>query len=583
MKKVLMTWYGITDLRASLGIENSIGPILSALLAEEYNEVLILGYTNKDKKDIDEVGFEKDLSEAQEAFRVNDQSKVWNFISKYANTEVAHQHFVDWLKKNLSEKNIDTQTIFLPVKLDKLNDTEGIYEVAIKALDVVADFKEAREVSFYLSPGTPVMAFVWAFVALRHPEIKKRLIASPVANKDPEVVSLPSEWLEWHSRQLGKEGNDDSQYDVLFHLFGEQRMPSLLGVLQFKSKKHVFINSKQYPAGVMKQFMDGAAFDEFSVDPYDPRKVKETVLEYLEKLPPKSKIGFNLTGGTKLMYAGALAACKRVNAIPFYFDGRHNRVIFLEDFKSEETKQIHSVETFLKLHANDLKISKPGYWKNIADIDNPKRKELTLTLWKHRSKIAKLYWEIANEYANNDLPFNLKNKNIQIIYRKDKSVDIVLESEKFTFEKWPGFGTYISGGWFEEYMYMLLEPYMEAGKIFDLRIGLEIAFKEENEKKTHGLGDLKKVLGETYQELDLVFTDGRKLYIVECKAGNVKSDHVMKLQNIVRYFGGSGGKGILATCFPPRAKITKKKIEDSSNLELVSGKTLAGDLEFLLE
>jgi hypothetical protein len=581
MKKVLMTWYGITDLRASLGIENSIGPILSALKAEKYKEVLILGYTNKDKIDLDELSFEKNLIEAKEAFGVNDQSKVWNFISKYANTEVAHKHFVEWLNNNLKENSTDTEIIFHPVQLKKLNDTEGIYEIATKALDVVASFKEPREVSFYLSPGTPVMAFVWAFVALRHPEIKKRLIASPVANKDPEVVSLPSEWLEWHSRYLDNDEQDSAQYDIVFHLFGEQRMPSLLGVLQFESKKHVFINSKQYPAKVMKQFLEGADFDEFSIDPYDPRKVKETIVDYLEKLPPKQKVGFNLTGGTKLMYAGAMAACKKINAIPFYFDGRHDKVIFLEDFKTEETKKIYSVETFLKLHANDLKISKPGYWENIFDIKNPQRKELTLLLWKFKSKISKLYWKIANEYVEKDLPFDLKSGDIHVLYRKNKSVEITLGGNTFIFEKWPLFGMYISGGWFEEYMYMQLEPYVKAGKIYDLRIGLEIAFKEMDEKKSHGLGNLKKVFGEIYQELDLVFTDGRKLYIVECKAGNVKSDYVMKLQNIVHYFGGSGGRGILASCFPPHAKVVKKKISDSSNITLVSSKYLKESIEKL--
>jgi len=144
------------------------------------------------------------------------------------------------------------------------------------------------------------------------------------------------------------------------------------------------------------------------------------------------------------------------------------------------------------------------------------------------------------------------------------------------------FGTYISGGWFEEYMYMLLEPYVKSGKIYDLRIGLEISFKETIDKKqSFGLGDLRSIVGETYQELDLVFTDGKKLYIVECKAGAVKSDHVMKLQNIVRYFGGSGGEGVLAACFAPKSKVTKKKIEDSSTIDLVSGRYLKENIEDL--
>jgi len=582
MKKVLMTWYGITDLRAALGLEYSNGPILSALLVEEYKEVLVLGYTNKDKVQTYELNFEKDLVIAKDAFKVNNQSEVWSFINQYANTEIVHKYFVEWLNIKLKEVNTKTEVIFHSVQLAKLNDTEGIYDIAIKALDVVASFKSEREVTFYLSPGTPVMAFVWAFVALRHPELKKRLLASPVANKAPEVVMLPHEWLEWHSKEINDNGLPSSNYDIIFHLFGEQRIPSLLGIYQFKSKKHVFINSKIYPAKVMKQFLGDAEFDEFSINPYDPAMIKETILNYLENFPATMKIGFNLTGGTKLMYAGALAASKKINATPFYFDGRNDKVIFLEDFKSEKTKKINTVETFLKLHGNDLQISKQGYWKDIEDRDNSERKQLTLKLWKYNSKISKLYWEIANEYVDKDKPFDLNTKDIHLTYRDDKSVVITLGEEEFSFNKWPMFGAYISGGWFEEYMYMLLEPYVKSGKIHDLRIGLEISFKETIDKKqSFGLGDLRSIVGDTYQELDLVFTDGKKLYIVECKAGAVKSDHVMKLQNIVRYFGGSGGEGVLAACFAPKSKVTKKKLEESLNIELISGRYLKEDLENL--
>jgi len=582
MKQVIMTWYGITDLKASLRLEYNSGPILSALLAEEYTDILILGYTHKDKVDIDYSNFEKDLVIAQEAFKENNQKEVWSFINQYANTEIVHTHFIEWLKLELKKAKLKTDVIFLPVKLEHLNDTEGIYDIAAQALDVVANFKDDKEVTFFLSPGTPVMAFVWAFIALRHPELKKRLMASPVATKAPEVVSLPNEWLEWHGRNLSVDGKHLSSYDVIFHLFGEQRMPSLLGILQFESSKHVFINSKQYPAKVMKQFLGNAEFDEFTIDPYNPLEIRETILEYLEKLPSNMKIGFNLTGGTKLMYAGAIAASKKINATPFYFDGHHDKVIFLEDFKSEDTKKILSVETFLKLHGNDLHISKQGHWHDILDINNPKRKQLTLLLWKYNSKVSKLYWKIANDYADKDKSFDLHYKDVHLIYKEDKSVEVTLGEENFIFKKWSSFGTYISGGWFEEYMYILLESYVKDGKIHDLRIGLEIAFKEKVDKRqSYGLDELKNLSGEIYQELDIVFTDGRKLYIVECKAGAVKSDHVMKLQNIIRYFGGSEGKGILASCFPPPSKVTKKKIDDSSNIELVSGRNLKEKFEDL--
>ncbi len=57
---------------------------------------------------------------------------------------------------------------------------------------------------------------------------------------------------------------------------------------------------------------------------------------------PAKRLGFNLTGGTKLMYAGALAAARALGATPFYFDGRNRRVVFLDGFDSEPIKPVDS-------------------------------------------------------------------------------------------------------------------------------------------------------------------------------------------------------------------------------------------------
>ena len=86
-----------------------------------------------------------------------------------------------------------------------------------------------------------------------------------------------------------------------------------------------------------------------------------------------------------------------------------------------------------------------------------------------------------------------------------------------------------------------------------------------------------------YQKLDITFTDGRYLYIIECKAGNVKSEHVMKLQNIVRYFGGIEGRAVLASCFCPKNKVVRKKIDESHNIHLVSGSDLFRQLEEMIQ
>ena len=53
MNKILLTWYGITDYRASLGFERGgDGPVLGALKSEHYELVLVLGYLNTAKAEL---------------------------------------------------------------------------------------------------------------------------------------------------------------------------------------------------------------------------------------------------------------------------------------------------------------------------------------------------------------------------------------------------------------------------------------------------------------------------------------------------------------------------------------------------
>lgn len=49
MKHYLLTWYGVTDLRAALGLQPTDGPILSPLKTKKYTDIVILAYTNPGK------------------------------------------------------------------------------------------------------------------------------------------------------------------------------------------------------------------------------------------------------------------------------------------------------------------------------------------------------------------------------------------------------------------------------------------------------------------------------------------------------------------------------------------------------
>lgn len=100
----------------------------------------------------------------------------------------------------------------------------------------------------------------------------------------------------------------------------------------------------------MQAFLGARELHELSVDPWDDRAVHERITELAKQFPEKTRIGINLTGGTKLMFAGALSAARELGAVPFYFDSRNRRVTFIDSLRREKIRPIDSVETFLQLN-----------------------------------------------------------------------------------------------------------------------------------------------------------------------------------------------------------------------------------------
>jgi hypothetical protein len=108
-------------------------------------------------------------------------------------------------------------------------------------------------------------------------------------------------------------------------------------------------------------------------------------------------------------------------------------------------------------------------------------------------------------------------------------------------EQCPDFAAYLCGGWLEEYVFMRLEPLLREGKLRDMRIGLEVSW-------TKKATDTEQLAA---QEFDVTVTDGRRLLIVECKAGRVLNGDIYKLENSVRNYGGVEARGMLVAAFAP--------------------------------
>ena len=560
MKKYLLTWYGITDLRAAMDLEKSDGPVLGALRAGNYTDVCILAYTNKEKQNPKHSDVQIDLSDE------------WDAVDSFSNTAEGHALFETWLTKQLDHLEKEVNVKLYPVKLLHLNDTKGIYKAVTNVLNDVSSREDDKEVTLYLSPGTPVMAFTWAFASLVNPSLKIKVIASSDFREPPEPIHLPYGLLDSSGIKHKTVKSLNPTFDAVFHLFGEQRIPSVLGINQFKSKMHIFINSKKYPATIMKKFIGSAQYKELSVNPFDPKNIELEILKTISELPTAKHIGFNLTGGTKLMFAGALAASNKTNGVPFYFETNNNNLIYLTDFTFAQAKPIDNVETFFRVNTNNFSLSNKGFWNDDPGRNSPERTDLTNKLWRNRNKIAKLYTKLRLYNDNPGKIFDIEKGKIHAILHQNGKAEILIGDEKSTFPNWPDFAEYLSGGWLEEYTYLTLDPLLKSGLIKDLRIGMEISIKDNNDNKNIDWKDqLRNIHGELYQEIDIVFTNGKSLYIIECKAGNVRTADVMKLQNIVSHFGGVEGKGLLISAFKPYNNVVRRKINEARNVNLIFG------------
>lgn len=559
MKDYLVTWYGITDFKSSLGFEKS-GPILGALADGFYTDVIVLGYSKQDDC-ISDTDFESRLKEVQNSENSDEKFK---FTYEYANCAAAHKHFIKFLGDKVIEMGKTISIGFIPITLSQLNDSEGIYSAAVQALQSIADLRDDSRVSIFLSPGTPLMAFSWALAAFKFPSIPKRLIASSDPRKPPMAIIPPKEWMEWNAKQNPNPVNqNDNNYDVIYTLFGEQRIPAYLGINQFTSKKYVFVTSGNYDANCMKAFLpSGSDFSEIKVDAFSPKDIFERIINDSQQYPCNSRIGFNLTGGTKLMYAGAINACRKLGGVPFYVGGKDLTLVYLNDFKTEPLKPIEKVDSFILLNSNGLGISDHGR----TGSDEEDSVNMTNEMWKSREYLNKLYCDIQ-QMRHKECYYSLSLDNPtkpEINVLADGPFCISTKQVEYGFEDEIQFSKYILGEWFEEYIYNNLYPLFEKGKILDIRHGIKVDFSSET---------LDKIPNhKIYQEMDVVFTDGKKLFIVECKTGPAELPHVERLSTITRYYGGIEGVGILAYTRMPDSEILLKKISETPNIKMVAGK-----------
>ena len=563
-RQVLIAWYGLTDLSAAMGTEGTLGPIASALCAGNYTDAVILAYTKADLSGVDvheQEEYMELLNSDRDANLKMDRNEVYHMAQRFANTPNGHQFYFSWLRGELAKQEKQVRIIEQECFLKFLNDSNGIYCEALKSIEQVrAEYGTSAEITLFISPGTPVMAFSWAFAALVNSDINLSILVSPDSRKGFETVPLPYQLKDLSLENVNM--THPQHFDVMFHIYGEQPLPPALGIRQFPdTAMHICVGGQGSTSiGRFRFLLDkGQTIQQLDTDPFSPQAVKDDILAQVKAHPEWHSIGFNLTGGTKMMYDGALSACRQCHGVPFYFENKKHQMIWLNDYSTEKMTGLPYVEDFLRLAG--MEVSYDGAW----DASWNERIALTNALWKNRSAVASLYSAISDYSDRPGIPFDKDRGNGKFHFKlnADGSACATIDGKNYIYKSFPDFASYLTGGWLEEFVYLQLKPLLEDGTITDLRLGLAVSWPREQVDT---------------QEFDVIFTDSKRLYIVECKAGNFRALDVQKLQNNVRNYGGVDGRGVLAACFPPSgesADSIRERFKKALNISMFIGDAIS--------
>ncbi|WP_238408391.1 Card1-like endonuclease domain-containing protein [Helicobacter pylori] len=151
---------------------------------------------------------------------------------------------------------------------------------------------------------------------------------------------------------------------------------------------------------------------------------------------------------------------------------------------------------------------------------------------------------------------DIDENNLKLLY-KDHQVFVNIDGKKIEIrysEDEDDFRDYIIGGWLEEYIYCELLELLDKQVIYDLRLNMILGV----ESMTATQGDERPI----YAELDIAFSDGKNLYVVECKSGELKNKGVLTaLSTNDQIFGGANAKCILISIDGNLGKGIQEKVK----------------------
>jgi hypothetical protein len=345
------------------------------------------------------------------------------------------------------------------------------------------------------------------------------------------------------------------QFDCVVHLVGGQTVPNYMAIQLCDCAHHVLVSTSktatQFNRLSQAPLVSSKQLEQVTVDAYDYAAIMMALNSKFSECK-EGRFGFNITGGTKPMSAAALDFCRKMNWTPFYID-TDNRTVYRFDApyaKIDMPPVFSKVSEFIELAG--YSISEGG----MTNVELPiHRRALLRSMWSVRERITGVRVDFSraqkrSEWKAGDSFERLYKSGVEkledISQRASKDA-MLIQNWKVEFPDVCREGACFGGGvWLEEWVLSKLGDSKNASRFIDLRSGVKIRIGAESDVDA--------------QELDVAFTDGYGLWMLECKSGQVTQEHIQKLENLRSSIGGVMGHAMICAAMKPRSEIIRERI-----------------------
>jgi hypothetical protein len=293
---------------------------------------------------------------------------------------------------------------------------------------------------------------------------------------------------------------------TLVNLISKQTIPNYLFIKEFYAPgdQLMFITSKSMKEK-MNHILDtlGETYSKQVIE-IDEENWSSMTEKIEAKLLKNSKYLINTTCGTKFMSLAVQSVFQKYDSSFFYIPNPENKLLAPFADKILPIKYRVGIPEYFRLH------NIPYREKKII-----KDKEYTFSFFNYFTKpiLTNRNFEIIEllrENYRDKKSISIKEvEQYNLDPRYPKRVGIPDLSDFLTFIEFPLDNQgklnkkeleYLTGGWFEEYIYHLIKKHIQ---VQDIAIGVEILKADTTNQN----------------DLDVVFTFGNKLFVIECKTG----------------------------------------------------------------